>query len=52
MTAGKPEPPRCPRCGCVIVLLRGERPRELCYCCERQIPMPGTRRYDGREASE
>lgn len=42
------EPRRCARCRHVIVLLRDEPPRELCWCCERQIPLPGAHVFDGK----
>lgn len=28
------------KCGLVIVQRKGEREREMCFTCERQIPLP------------
>lgn len=36
-----PDQPKCKVCGAPLELLRYERPREKCFCCERTIPMFG-----------
>lgn len=39
----------CARCGFVIVLKKDEEPPTdgLCFCCKRNIPLPGMHVHDG-----
>lgn len=42
---------KCKTCGFVIVLKANEKPPKdkLCFCCKRNIPLPGMRVFDGKE---